>query len=103
MLEGSGRHGLKGIRIDFDCRVLVDQIQSENEAHTAALPDQNAFDALHQAGRDAHLFANNEIRVRLNLPAEETRTQKLHLGVCYRNIVPAIANDVQDPGGLREP
>ncbi len=105
--KGTGRRELfrrilEGIRIDFYCSVLVDQIESQDEAHAVALSDKNALDALHEASCDADFLAHNEVRIRLNLPAEEAGSQEFHFSICHRNIVPAIANDMQDSWRLED-
>jgi hypothetical protein len=70
---------LKFIRSHFNRRMLVDQLQRQDESQTALLPDQSAFDTLHRAAFDPDLFTNDKLTVRLNAMSAEVGAEKLDL------------------------
>jgi hypothetical protein len=89
---------LKFIRSHFNRRMLIDQLQRQDESQTALLPHQSAFDTLHRAAFDPDLFANDKLTVRLNAMSAEVRAEKLDLRSRNGNWSAAIADDSQNAG-----
>ena len=56
----SGEHRLQLFGVHADCSILIDQLERQHEAHTAAPLHKRSLNALHDAPLDSHRFPNHE-------------------------------------------
>jgi len=75
--------------------MLVYQFECHYESDVAVFSHKSAANSLHDTTLNANFFANDKFTIRLDPLSAEARAQKFDLGMRKRNMLPAVAHDMQ--------
>ena len=94
--------GFQLIRSHFDCGVLVDEAERNDESQSVVLAHQSSLNTLHGTALDANLLANHNFEKRADTFVAEVGAEKLNLclGNWRRSV--SVPNNSDHPWALKD-